>query len=174
MKRTFAIALMSIAFFANASPDSTPPRFDEILLSADACDNNCTRVVDYGPRRTWLFIDGNGRPHLDYDEQRPDAQAQDLYADPLVYFYMPAHDARPDATTCGEDGWGWATAERIHAIDYGEFTQETNYSHAGQAVRVLISTATGALIGAPTSLDSGVRPHTASRCSDIRRHVSDP
>ena len=74
---------------------------------------------------------------------------------------------------CGKDGWGWNDGEQINSINYGMFSLHTNYSHAGNAVRVTIDNETGAIIGNPTSVASGIRGGTPLKCKSKRDAVQE-
>lgn len=78
-------------------------------------------------------------------ETRGDAPSSVTYS-----YTAPMAISKSGMDQCGKDGWGWNDGEQINSINYGMFSLHTNYSHAGNAVRVTIDNETGAIIGNPT------------------------
>lgn len=173
-----ASLLFVVPFGVHATPDSTALKHVELDLVEGGCNSNCSLVMDYGSVRFWYYVDGEGNTYLDYREELSGKKQRETYLEPLIYSHIPPVatefakvGAGPDG--CGSDGWGWGGGENITTINYGMFSLVTNYSHAGQAVRVTVDNETGRIIGNPTSVASGIKAGTPKRCKLTRDEVQE-
>jgi hypothetical protein len=143
-------------------------------LAEGTCESNCNLLVDYGSTRFWYYVDGAGERHLDYREETGGRKAFGDAPRSVTYFHaMPVVGSKAGEDRCGKDGWGWQDGEQINGINYGMFSLYTNYSHAGNAVRVTVDNETGAIIGNPVSVTSGIRGGTPLKCKDKRDAVQE-
>ena len=166
----------ALSMFAAVGSTASGAELDiaTLPLVDGSCERNCNLLVDYGSARFWYYVDGEGERHLDYREETTGIGMRDDTPSSITYFYAaPVTVSKSGDDKCGKDGWGWSDGEQINSINYGMFSLYTNYSHAGNAVRVTIDNETGAIIGNPTSVASGIRGGTPLKCKSKRDAVQE-